>query len=197
MVGLSNSFIPSMIAMNSDLDLPNIKNIDFSPQEFPKLNYNDVSAEYHNTTLHNSDGVGIRATDYSYYVSYNSVALHDDDEVYTYLDANVNKKNGSKVRVIGIQNGSEYVKLVNKKGHVINSLLDNDTVNGNPKIIINAYAAHKYHLNVGSTISFNIDNTANRFDGQIKGEDTSVNQTFNVVGINTSAEGEEYFISQD
>jgi hypothetical protein len=126
--------------------------------------------------------------------------MHNTDETYTYLDAYTNKNGNSHVKIMGIKNDSIYVNLVNKNNKKLNSLLDEEKQNGNYKIVVNAFAAHKYNLKEGSRINFNVINTIDRFsfneDSTIN-PDTSKNVTFTVVGINKSAEGEEYFINQD
>ena len=65
-------------------------------------------------------------------------------------------------------------------------------------IVVNAYAAHKYNLKVGSHISFDITNKADRFVQKMNPSKTYNNvANFEVKGICTTYEGQEYFIDQD
>jgi putative ABC transport system permease protein len=126
--------------------------------------------------------------------------MHETDETYTYLDATINRKANSQVKIMGIKNNSTYVDLTNKNNKNLNSLLDEEQQNGNYKIIVNAFAAHKYNLKEGSKVSFSVKNTTDRFsfnEDSTLSSDTSKNVTFTVVGVNKSAEGEEYFINQN
>jgi hypothetical protein len=103
---------------------------------------------------------------------------------------------------MGIKNNSNYVDLRSSNKKSLNNLLDETPdKNGNYKIIVNAFAAQKYGIKVGNNITFNIQNNIDRFVFDKNTSDLMQNKgrnvTFNVVGINSSAEGEEYFINQD
>lgn len=149
-----------------------------------------------------------------FYMMWDGVPLKNDDETYTYLDANVLRSGNSKVQILGVKATpgytTKFVNLVDDQGDdLINKIrfTYHDIQAKNPyPIVVNAYAAHKYGLTIGSTISFQINNRADRYEHEMKVnnhiDDTQeyqklTNQTFKVVGICNTYEGEEYFIDQD
>ncbi|WEK83295.1 MAG: ABC transporter permease [Mycoplasma sp.] len=143
-------------------------------------------------------------------ITYNTIPIKDSDETYTYLDANELSTN-NPVTINGIKASenhySQYISLTDESG---NNLIQNlaysqqDLANNVPfPIVINAYAAHKYGLGIGDTISFKINNRADNVEHQIKVDNKIPDPEFNniarfvIKGINTSYENEEYFINQD
>jgi hypothetical protein len=158
-------------------------------------------------------------TNNDYSVSYSKVPLNNDDETYTYLSATGTSQNKSYpsnlvapsgTRIVGVKPNTTYVNLVNGDGKNLleggADLLANNKITFDDQstypIIANEYAAHKYSLKIGSKISFHIDNKANLTQNIISDENYSPEKdddtlvTFNVVGINTTYEGEEYFTNQ-
>jgi hypothetical protein len=155
-------------------------------------NFQIVNTTY-NTSLDN---------DYS--ILYNKIPLKSSDqsdETYTYLAA-TKQDSASDARIVGLKDNSEYVNLTNAGGKKINDLLnDENTIadinKGFYPIIVNAYAQHKYHLSVGDNIQFVINNKTDRITKQINEDDSKDLETFKVVGINTTYQGEEYFTNQE
>jgi hypothetical protein len=97
---------------------------------------------------------------------------------------------------------------VDNAGNNLNNRLPITTLPSNPTgpypIVVNAYAAFKYHLKVGDNISFHIDNKTDLYEKKLRtvggydpNKDNSTLAQFNVVGINTTYQGEEYFVNQD
>lgn len=154
-----------------------------------------------------------------FFITYDGVPLRNDDETYTYVDATVQKSSHSNVKLMGIKctpgtdNSEEhYTKFINLTDSYHNNLLPlihytySDLENNHPyPIVINQYTAHKYGLNIGNSISFKINNRTDRYEQQIAKKYGSTNntyfqddiQSFKVVGICDTYEGEEYFIDQD
>ena len=155
-----------------------------------------------------------------YYVTYNAIPISHDDETYTYVDANVISDNVG-VKIMGIKTGdqsSKYIQLCDKQNNNLND--GNNSVikytqdqfekdyksssgtwsydyNKPFPIIVNAYAAHQYNLNVGSQISFTINNHVDRYLNKMTAKDTKYVANFVVKGICTTYEGQEYYIDQD
>jgi putative ABC transport system permease protein len=153
--------------------------------------------------------------DNDYQVTYNKIPLKPadstnnilGDETYTYIDA-TGDKNGStfsskkvppeKTRIIGIKDNSEYVQLLNSDGKNLKPLIDSSKCNdpNSYPLIVNAFAAHKYNLKIGDKMAFDVNNGTDRIQKKID-KDTSINKViFNIVGINTTYQGEEYFTNQ-
>jgi hypothetical protein len=146
------------------------------------------------------------ALDNDYDILYNKIPLksstvaNDSDETYTYLSGTKVGANNN-ARILGLKNDSKFVDLTNAGDKRINDLLNDENTSkdieaGFYPIVVNAYAQHKYHLKVGDTIEFNINNTADRITKQINGETDSKTEKFKVVGFNTTYQGEEYFTNQ-
>ena len=156
-----------------------------------------------------------------YYVTYNVAPLTKTDETYTWVSGNVLKDNSS-AKIIGIKTGdyaSKYVNLYDENKINLNdpktgviryaqSDFERDYKNADGSwnynfdkpfpIIVNAYAAHKYNLKIGSHISFDITNKADRFVQKMNPSKAYNNvANFEVKGVCTTYEGQEYFIDQD
>jgi hypothetical protein len=148
-------------------------------------------------------------------VSYGTVPLNPTDETYTYITfdgkANNNGDEISTNKIFGIKHNSTYVSLTNKRG---NDLLDlanggkNSALNYDSEkaldmskyqypLIINRYAAKKHGLDVGDTISVNINNSTDRYIKKINDDSAQTSVTFKVTGINETFVGEEYYTDQD
>lgn len=212
----------------------------FNPSNFSKFKNEDLEnvkkqLVYNNTTKHyqidrskatgsvfgvslNFELIHLLAIGYSFGpaaildfpITYNTVPLKDEDETYTYIDAN-EISNPDSVNILGIKASenhySKYINLTDSNGNNLIQELkysEEDLAHQVPfPIIVNAYAAHKYNLSVGSKITFKINNRADRIEHDIKVENhlddaNYINQaTFAVKGINTSYENEEYFTNQD
>ena len=148
----------------------------------------------------------------NYYITYNSIPMLKEDETYTYLDAN-NAYDNSEVSIMGIkvdpEHATKYIVLKDDKNNdllpKIRYTATDLTSNKNFPIIINTYAAKKYKLDIGDTISFTVNNRTDRYLHKIRvdnnAEDLEYDQkckvTFNVTGICTTYQGQEYFIDQD
>ncbi len=152
------------------------------------------------------------AASLDYFITYNSVPLQDDEETFTWIDANVLGHSNSSVTIFGIKcdpdYSTKYINLENSNGTNLLSNIyysyDDYFANKPYPIVINEYAAHKYGLSVGDTISFKINNRADRYEHEIKiiegsdpDYDNLTNIQFTVAGICNTYEGEEYFIDQD
>lgn len=156
-----------------------------------------------------------------YYLTYNVAPLAKTDETYTWVSGNVASDNFS-AKIMGIKTGkyaSKYVNLYDEnkvdlndpKNGVIRYTqadFERDYKNADNSwnynfdkpfpIVVNAYAAHKYNLKIGSHISFDITNKADRFVQKMNPSKTYNNvANFEVKGICTTYEGQEYFIDQD
>jgi hypothetical protein len=148
------------------------------------------------------------ASDNDYQIIYNKVSLKQPssdekgDETYTYLSTNKVGSNDT-TKIIGLKSNSQYVNLTSSDNNKrINDLInDENTIKGIKAgyfpIIINAYAQHKYHLNVNDTIQFKVNNKANRFTNEINGMNEDLTVPFKIVGVNTTYQGEEYFTNQE
>jgi hypothetical protein len=175
-----------------------------------------INDAYYSFHIYNADPV---LTNNDYTVAYSKVPLNSGDETYTYLSATGTSQNKSYpsnlvaptgTRIVGVKPNTTHVNLVNDDGKNLleggeNLLADNKININDPNtypIIANEYAAHKYNLKIGSKISFHIDNKANLTQNLIHDDNYSPENdndtlvTFNVVGINTTYEGEEYFTNQ-
>lgn len=152
-----------------------------------------------------------------YPITYGTIPLNwgvnenDDvkpDETYTYINGDMYRRGKDyQIKIEGIKKNSAYINLTDKKGHSLNDRLfdenylqslniDEDT----HPIIVNAYAAHKYHFKVGQTITVNVTNTVDRFEQQIhpelyKAEDNEAH--FKIVGVSQGTNNEAYYTRQD
>ena len=64
-------------------------------------------------------------------------------------------------------------------------------------LVINAYAAHKYRLSVGSTITININNMVDRIVQQIHNDQVYNNEAkFKVVGVSVGTTNESFYTTQ-
>ncbi len=137
--------------------------------------------------------------------TYNSIPLSDSEETYTYLTVNGVKNSGNSSlpnnqKIIGLYNKTRYMNLINESGDDLLPLLQIDK-SALPSItefpmVVNELVAKKYNVNVGSTMSFKVQNKANRFVKEISGEQDNEVTKFKIVGIMKSRENEEYFIDQ-
>lgn len=128
------------------------------------------------------------------------------DETYTYVQGDMYRRGTHEVKIEGIQDNSQYIYLTDKKGHRLNDRLfdqnyldyvgvDEDVY----PIIVNAYAAHKYHFKEGQIVEVDVTNTADRFEQVIHPERYSENANrvkFKVVGISQGTNNEAYYTSQ-
>lgn len=148
------------------------------------------------------------ANDYSFY--YNQVPLTKSDETYTNIEANVVSDNAS-VSIMGIKasNGykTQYINLVDKNGNdLLNKLsyTKEDYLANKPfPIVANEYAKHKYNLKIGSKISFDVNNRADRIAHQMKIDNNIDDPNWNnrveftIVGFCNTYEDQEYYCEQD
>jgi hypothetical protein len=158
--------------------------------------------------------IGTKMCDIEYKLEYDKVPLKPAinnilaDETYTYLmctgsnDGKTYSSNlfpSSNTKIMGIKTDSSYLKLLDNRN---NDLINLIKVNSIPQykviqIIANEFSAYKYNLHVGDNIAFDIDNKTNRFMKVLYPDlNTNNHVVFKVVGINTTYEGEEYFIDQ-
>ncbi|MDR2823161.1 MAG: ABC transporter permease [Mycoplasmataceae bacterium] len=134
------------------------------------------------------------AKDNDYTINYNKIELKPEDETYTYLMTDQNQ------RILGLKPNSHYVDLRDVNN---NNLIDKIGVNLNDPnyhpLVVNAFAAKKHNLHVGSHVHFNVTNTADRVQQAIDHDDKVMPKSidFTVTGICTTYEGEEYFTNQD
>lgn len=140
-----------------------------------------------------------------YRIVYNQILFNNqDDEPYTYIQANVNNKVGENdpITITGIIPDSKFIHLVNRKGDPINQ----DLFGGADRLIVNEYAAKKYDLKVGDTLTFTPSNTVWRYMSQNPEQiitDPSVPQQlyqpakyeFKVVGINNTGHNAQFYTS--
>ena len=145
--------------------------------------------------------------EYFYRIIYNQILFNNEnDEPYTYIEANVDNKVGKNdsVTIQGILPNSRFVKLVDQNKKPLNDKL----FNGENNIIVNQYAARKYKLKVGDTFKITPINTIWRYTSS-NPEDLLLNpdseqemykpwQTeFKVVGINNSGHNAQFFTSME
>lgn len=118
------------------------------------------------------------------------------NEAYTYVDANIytKKGNGATTKIYGINPYSNHINLKNNSEQFIGNKLDSNDNN----IIINNGAALKYNLKIGDTIKIKVNNSYFRYTSKMMGLDNFIPTefSFNVVDINSTSFGEEFFISQ-
>jgi hypothetical protein len=149
----------------------------------PKLiDGNYVPTEYNETPMVEQD----------YTLQYNKVPMEPSDETYTYITTT-----NTSVKIMGIKTDSQYVELNDISGNDLKDKLPNQKPSDDIfPIVVNAYAAHKHNLNVGNIISFDISNKTDRYQNELREQTVDNHVKFRVVGINTTYEGEEYFINQ-
>jgi hypothetical protein len=127
-----------------------------------------------------------------YTLQYDKIPMESNDETYTYLTSS-----NSSAKIMGIKNDSKYIELNDVNGRNLKLELKEELPADNIyPIIANAYAAHKYNLGIGSIINFDINNKTDRYQNELREITADNNTKFKVVGINTTYEGEEYFIDQ-
>ncbi len=153
-----------------------------------------------------------------YPISYGMVPINFDledggvaDEFYTYIDATIESVSSGKridplhqIKIEGIKSDSNFIKLTDNRNHNLNYVLYQEEPrlarDGQHAIVINAYAAHKYGIGVGSTFSIEAKNTVDRFERKIHPNrfvgDISNKTTFKVVGVSRGTNDEAFYITQ-
>jgi hypothetical protein len=127
-----------------------------------------------------------------YALQYDKIPMESNDETYTYLTAS-----NSSAKIMGIKKDSKYIELNDINGKDLKSELIEELPSDNIyPIVVNAYAAHKFNLGIGSIINFDINNKTDRYQNELRDVTVDNNTKFRVVGINTTYEGEEYFVNQ-
>lgn len=121
---------------------------------------------------------------YIYKNSYNLTVLNKNDEPYTYVDASfINPDNGelfdkfdskyqykNNINIIGIQENSKFINLVNESNESINHKLFNINktyINGREDLfplIPNLYAKELYNLKIGDKIKIFATNNVDRYN---------------------------------
>ncbi|MCF0227339.1 MAG: ABC transporter permease [Malacoplasma sp.] len=150
--------------------------------------------------------------DLNYCITYKTVPMLETDETFTYVNANNNIDN-SEVVLMGIKATpgyeTRYVNLKDANGYDLLTKLHYtypDYKSNRPyPIVVNEFVATKYNLSIGSTIGFNVTNRVDRIDHQVKVDndiedkeyEDACKVNFNVVGIFSAYQGQEYFIDQD
>lgn len=152
-----------------------------------------------------------------YPISYGMVPINfggedvtKDDELYTYVKANIDSISSKaridkthEIKIEGIIQDSQYIKLTDKKGNNLNERLygmnENVGIHECP-VVINAYAAHKYKLKTNDTISITATNTADRFERHMHEDDfkddDSNKAILRIVGISQGTNDEAFYITQ-
>ncbi|MCQ2747853.1 MAG: hypothetical protein MJ223_01035 [Mycoplasmoidaceae bacterium] len=137
------------------------------------------------------------------------------DETYTYVTGNLiglsnrhSFDSHDELTIEGIKEDSQYIKLTDNDGNNLNKLLyDEDYLNNFNvskdaiPVVVNAYAAHKYGLSVGDTLTLNITNSVDRYDQKLHPEreeytDDYNKKTFKVVDISQGTNGSALYTSQ-
>lgn len=164
--------------------------------------YLELISKAYNTDLLDLSEPETNAAKNDYKLIYNSIPLSSTEETYTYLTGNAisstSKKLPENAKIVGIDNNTKYINLINEDGENLISLLNwkekyQDNVY---PMVVNELTSNKYNLKVGSEIAFDITNKADRFQNQIENIKDESPARFKVVGICQSREGEEYFIDQ-
>ena len=147
-----------------------------------------------------------------FYRIMNNYAILDSstDEPYAYIDGTYLGSTDTNVKIIGIKNNSNFIKLYDNDNKLISSkLYSSNVASGNVPLIINNYAAKKYGLKVGSVITVTTNNHASRYEfastndaiNALSSSDTKINlkstpeQNYEVVGINNTGNGAQFYIS--
>lgn len=134
-----------------------------------------------------------------YSINYNKLVINPTDEPYTYLDFNIKNINGENrdiidnLSAIGISQNSLRLDLKDTEGNNLNQRLME--TNYYP-IIINEFAKKKYSLNIGDKIDVEVSNSVDRYSRSLHGVSTKVTATFTIVGIASTYQGSEFFVSQ-
>ncbi|MBR2858059.1 hypothetical protein IKE96_02580 [bacterium] len=101
---------------------------------------------------------------YFYRILSNMTVLDDkSDEPYVYIKGIVQNTNDT-VKILGIMNDSKFIKLYNNKNRLINNELLNNNINDAIPLIINNYAAYKYKLKIGDTLTITTNNETTRYN---------------------------------
>ncbi len=154
----------------------------------------------------------------SYRLDYGYVPLENNDETYTDINGpiysingstNVSREDGKELgdqKVMGITDGSKFIKLLHHNSSINHLLFNNSS---STPLIVNQFAKKQYNLHVGDDISFKVKNDIYRFQRKIKDnplwthagivQKDYKNQkiaNFQIVGINDSYQGSEFFTSQ-
>lgn len=155
-----------------------------------------------------------------YKIIYNMVPYNaNEDELYCYIDGellselNTKYKYSKKIKLVGIQPNSKMIHLYdqhNSNKEINNLLFGNDNPDKSIPMILNAYAAKKYNLNIGDTIKVYSTNNSERYtikqlslaSNNSKAEDVNTiknryTKTYEVVGISNSAKDDQFYISID
>lgn len=150
-----------------------------------------------------------------YPITYGNVPLNwnvhkgsKPDETYTYVSGKIKALSNHhsfdperQIKIEGIANHSDYIKLTDKNGKSLNERLFDDSLvtDDTHPIIINAYAAHKYSLSKGSIITLDVTNMADRYIQKIHPENYAEDANevkFKVVGISQGTNNEAYYTAQ-
>ncbi|MGL4768722.1 MAG: ABC transporter permease [Mycoplasmoidaceae bacterium] len=161
-----------------------------------------VSEEIINFILGIENNIHLNSMNYT--INYKKIPLSKNDETFTYVLANPNKKNGQEFttakpfNITGIKNDSTHVSLYSGSKN-IKDLISGETISNKYgdeskeiPLIANLYAKRMHNLKIGDDIKMNITNRVDRFTSN-----SDSNYTFKIVGFNDTYQGEEYFISQE
>lgn len=210
----SNSFLPFFTkheiegeeptyTLNSDISVVGVLFSQFNPSYIRLLN-----------TMYGDLGLMQKEYPISYGmvpINYNTPLGGKSDEFYTYVNAVINEiitdprqsvDPTHQIKIEGIKANSDFIKLTDNNGTDLNYILFQEE--GKDKdihpVIINAFAAHKYGMGVGSQFKITASNTADRFLRQIHPDDykdnTSNQAIFKVVGVSRGTNDEAFYTTQ-
>lgn len=137
--------------------------------------------------------------EYAYSINYNKLVINETDEPFSYMNFNISKINDKEVNIIddltanGISRNSYRLDIRNTNNEYLNPLLEQE---GFYPIIINEFASRKYGLTTGDVINVSVSNSADRYSRQLFGIDSEVEAQLKVVGIASTYQGSEFFMSQ-
>ena len=150
---------------------------------------------------------------YVYGINYNKLVINPTDEPYTYMNFTIDSINGSSQKYVdslvatGLDSKTKRVLLKNESGENINYKINsavgtirskdwNNTIKDYElyPVIINAYAAEKYHLSIGDTIKISVSNSADRYSRQYFGAANPVSY-LKVIDIATTYQGSEFYMN--
>lgn len=146
-----------------------------------------------------------------YRIMNNYAVLNDNtDEPYVYINGTYTDSSDGDVKIIGIKNNSKFIKLYDNNNKLINNKLNSTSVGSNNiPLIVNNYVAKKYNLKVGSVIEVTTNNHASRYEfantadaiNALATDNAKINlksipkQNYEVVGINNTGNGAQFYIS--
>lgn len=159
-----------------------------------------LDQKYTKLLLQIFDSPEITSSKDDFYLDYNSIPLSNKEETYTYvsgdlISVNNSSKQSKNIKIIGIDNNTKYVNLIDNKNKSLLPLIDYKSISTSQKefpIVVNQVDVKKYGIKNGDILTFDVSNKSDRF--MTNPDKSSVK--FKVVGITKSCENEEYFIDQ-